>query len=99
MGDTIWYVYLVRCSDDSLYCGITTDLRRRLEEHNSSPLGARYTRSRRPVTLAWYASCSNRGAASREEYRLKKLSKEEKERLCCPVPEERATGQGPIKVP
>ena len=48
-----WFVYILRCSDNSLYCGITTDLDRRIEAHNSGT-GARYTRSRLPVQLVWH---------------------------------------------
>lgn len=65
-----WVVYLVRCSDMSLYCGITTDLERRLGEHNSGK-GARYTRSRKPVTLVASASFPDRSIASRIEHRVK----------------------------
>ena len=49
-----WYTYIVQCADLSLYTGITTDLLRRIEEHNSSPNGARYTRARRPVQLVYF---------------------------------------------
>ena len=80
--DTRWYVYLVRCSDDTLYCGVCTDLERRVEEHNTSPRGARYTRARRPVTLAWSSALPDRSAATREEARIKRLSRQAKERLC-----------------
>ncbi len=65
-----WVVYLVRCCDMSLYCGITTDLERRLGEHNSGK-GARYTRSRRPVSLVASASFPDRSIASKVEYRVK----------------------------
>lgn len=68
-----WFVYLVRCSDNSLYTGITTDLSRRLQEHNSSPLGAKYTQSRRPVNLVYWESFPDRAAAARREYQLKKF--------------------------
>ena len=77
-----WFVYLVRCADDSLYCGVTTDLERRLQEHNSSRRGARYTRARRQVQLAWSSPCQDRAAACREEARVKALSKAQKESLC-----------------
>jgi predicted GIY-YIG superfamily endonuclease len=53
MTDTLWYCYLARCCDGSLYVGITTDLHRRMAEHNAGR-GAKYTRSRRPVTLVWW---------------------------------------------
>ena len=54
-----WYVYVVRCRDDSLYTGITTELERRIEEHNHSPKGARYTRARRPVELVYSEALEN----------------------------------------
>lgn len=66
-----WVVYLVRCSDMSLYCGITTDLERRLGEHNNGT-GAKYTRSRRPVTLVASASFPDRSSASKVEFRVKR---------------------------
>ena len=76
-----WYIYLMRCSDNSLYAGITTDLTRRLNEHNNSKLGAKYTRIRRPVTLAYAETSDNRSLASKREYQLRKLSKAKKEQL------------------
>ncbi len=76
-----WYVYLLRCSDNSLYAGITTDLTRRLAEHNSSKLGAKYTRCRRPVELAYVEGVEGRSTASKKEYQIRKLSKLKKEQL------------------
>lgn len=75
------YIYILRCKDNSLYTGITTDLERRIIEHNSTTLGARYTKSRRPVLLVWSTVYNTRQQASSEEYRVKKLSKKEKEKL------------------
>ncbi len=77
----MWYTYVLRCADDSLYTGITTDLKRRLSEHNSSNLGAKYTKPRRPVRLVYSAEFENKSEASKEEYRIKKLSKEKKMQL------------------
>lgn len=77
-----WYVYLLRCADRTLYCGVTTDLERRLHEHNSSRRGARYTRARRRVSLAWSRACADRAEACRQEARIKALSRAEKEALC-----------------
>lgn len=78
----LWYVYILRCSDNSLYTGITTDITRRIKEHNNSnKLGAKYTRVRRPVTLAYNEEHVSRSAASKREYQLKKLTKQQKERL------------------
>jgi len=74
-----WYVYIVRCSDNTLYTGITTDLDRRMAEHNSTSNGARYTRTRRPVTLLYNEACVDRSEASKREAELKRLSREEKE--------------------
>ena len=70
-----YYVYILRCADDTLYTGITTDLARRLEEHNSSAKGARYTRARRPVVLVHSEQCADKSAALRREIALKRLSK------------------------
>jgi len=79
---TMWYVYLLRCADNSLYAGITTSLERRLKEHNEcNKKGAKYTRVRRPVHLAYSESQINRQEASRREYQLKQLSKAKKEQL------------------
>jgi predicted GIY-YIG superfamily endonuclease len=75
-----WRVYLLRCSDDSLYCGATTDIERRLQEHNQGK-GARYTRSRLPVELVWRSGELTKSDAFREEYRIKRLSKVAKEEM------------------
>lgn len=74
----MYYLYILRCADETLYTGITTTLQRRVKEHNSSHLGARYTRSRRPVELVFSKKFANRAAASKEEFRIKRLSKEQK---------------------
>jgi putative endonuclease len=66
------YVYLLRCSDDSLYCGWTTDVERRLAAHRAGT-GSRYTRSRLPVELAAVMRVADRSAALREEARIKRL--------------------------
>jgi len=76
-----WYVYLLRCSDDSLYCGVTTDLDRRVNEHNTSPKGAKYTRVRRPVVLAYSEMAHDRSAACKLEAQIKKLTKFKKESM------------------
>lgn len=68
-----YYLYILKCSDETLYVGITTDLKRRLKEHNSSDLGAKYTSGRRPVKLVYQAKFSSRSQASQAEARLKKL--------------------------
>jgi putative endonuclease len=73
-------VYLVRCSDDSIYTGISTDVRARVETHNAGT-GAKYTRSRRPVYLVYTAIAGSRSGALREERRIKALPRCEKESL------------------
>ena len=69
-----WYVYMLRCGDGSLYTGSTTDVERRLREHQGGT-GARYTRSRPPVTLAYAEEAPDRSAAQRREAAIKKLSR------------------------
>ena len=71
------YVYLLRCADDSLYCGWTTDLDRRLAAHEAGT-ASRYTRSRRPVELATVIEVADRSAALREEARIKRLPRSAK---------------------
>ena len=73
-------VYLLRCADDSLYCGWTTDIGRRLASHRSGT-ASRYTRSRRPVELAAVIPVADRSAALREEARIKRLPRAAKLRL------------------
>ena len=80
-----WYVYLLRCSDNSLYCGTTTDLDCRIDAHNSGT-GARYTRSRVPVQLVWHVQAASKSAAFKEEFRIKRLQKDEKELLVASGP-------------
>ena len=79
----IWYVYMVRCSDETLYTGITKDLEKRIEAHNSGKDGARYTRSRRPVTLVYSEQVESKSAAARLEYQIKRLPLSKKKRLVC----------------
>lgn len=74
-------VYMVRCNDDSLYTGITTDTTRRVAEHNGTTRGARYTRSRRPVTLVYTCPCPDRSSASRHEWQIKQMCRASKETL------------------
>lgn len=83
---SLWYtknirmysLYILRCADATLYTGITTDLDRRLAEHNGRPNGAKYTRARRPVILAYARRFRSRSAAAREEARIKRLTRAEK---------------------
>jgi len=80
-GGDIWHVYMVRCSDGTLYTGITNDLNKRIEAHNSGKEGARYTRSRRPVKLVYSEQVESKSAAAKLEYQLKKLPRLKKIRL------------------
>jgi putative endonuclease len=73
-----WFVYMLRCADTSLYTGITTDLERRMREHNDVRKGAKYTRARQPVVIVYSKKVHNRSEASTEEASLKKLSRREK---------------------
>ena len=74
-----WLMYVVECSDGSYYTGITTDMTRRLNEHNCTKRGTKYTRSRRPVKLIYFESHENRSEASRAEAAFKKLTRKKKE--------------------
>ena len=74
-----WTVYILKCADNSLYTGITTDIDRRVDEHNNcNKKGARYTRARRPVSLVYQEGCTDRAHASKREHALKKLPRTEK---------------------
>lgn len=75
--DKKWYVYIVRCTDDTLYTGITTDVDRRIKQHNEGK-GAKYTRGRGPVALVKFFTRDSKGEALKLEYQIKQLSKEEK---------------------
>ena len=77
MNDKKWVVYLVRCSDKSLYCGISNDYKNRLIEHNSGK-GAKYTRSRRPVELVGICPEMTKSEALKLEYRIKQLPADKK---------------------
>lgn len=74
-----WAVYMVRCADQSLYTGITIDVERRVEEHNHcNQKGAKYTRTRRPVSLVYSEACADRSSACQREAALKKLTRRQK---------------------
>jgi putative endonuclease len=77
----MYHLYILLCADGTLYTGITTHVERRVAEHNASPLGAKYTRGRRPVQVVYSASFNSRATATKEEIRIKKLSKKDKEKL------------------
>ena len=73
-----YYVYILECSDGTLYTGIATDVERRLDEHNNSDKGAKYTKVRRPLKLVYTEESQDRSSASKREYEIKKLSREKK---------------------
>ena len=78
----MYYVYMVKCADETLYTGIAKDLNRRVREHNESAKGAKYTRSRRPVKLVYSEKFKDRSSASKREYEIKKkMSREKKLQL------------------
>ena len=74
----MYFLYILECADKTLYTGITVDLIRKLREHNYSQIGARYTKARRPVTVVYVQKFRNRSTASKEESRIKKLSRLQK---------------------
>lgn len=77
-----WYVYIVKCSDNTYYTGVTTDLQRRINEHNSDDKkGAKYTKSRRPVNLFWCESHESRSLACQREAAIKKMKRAQKRAL------------------
>lgn len=75
-----YYVYILRCADDTLYTGWTDDPLRRLQVHNSGN-GAKYTRSRLPVVLVYQEECADRSAALKREYAIKQLTRAQKQAL------------------
>jgi predicted GIY-YIG superfamily endonuclease len=77
---TDWYVYIVRCGDDSLYTGIARDLDERIAIHNTGE-GARYTRSRLPVELVYHETAADRSTAQRREHSIKSLPRTSKLKL------------------
>ena len=73
-----YFIYILKCSDETLYTGIATDVNRRVDEHNNSAKGAKYTKIRRPVELVYSEESENRSSASKREYEIKKLSRKQK---------------------
>lgn len=73
-----WFVYILRCSDDTLYTGVTTDTERRLNEHNNTSAAAAYTRARRPVHQVFRHQADGRSEALRTEYAIKQLTRAQK---------------------
>jgi predicted GIY-YIG superfamily endonuclease len=80
MMDKSWSVYILRCGDDTLYCGITPDLEKRLEQHRSGK-GAKYTRGRGPLELVYSEALPSRSEALKREAAIKRLRREEKLQL------------------
>lgn len=77
-----WFVYIVRCNDNTLYTGIAKSVERRVDEHNcNDTLGSKYTRTRRPVRLVYQEETASRSAAGKREFAIKQLNKTEKESL------------------
>ena len=81
----MWYLYILRCGDGTFYTGITTDVARRLEAHRQGR-GAKYTRGRGPLELAYQESCGTHSQALKRELEVKALSRGEKEQLICKTP-------------
>lgn len=86
-----WFVYMVECADMSLYTGITTDLKRRVDEHNTNSKGARYTRAKRPVSLVYSECHATRSEAGKRENSIKKLKVSQKRALILPHNDSLAT--------
>ena len=78
--ESIWYLYILRCKDDTLYTGITTDVEKRLEAHRSGR-GAKYTRGRAPLELVYRETCGSHSDALKREHQIKALSREDKQKL------------------
>lgn len=76
-----WYVYILKCSDSTLYTGVTTDIERRFREHKEGKTGAKYTRGRFPLEVVYTETCASRSEAQKREAVIKKLTKKEKELL------------------
>ena len=81
-----WIVYMVRCADNTLYTGISTDLPGRIQRHNAGK-GARYTRSRRPVHLVYQETADSRSTAQQREHAIRTLSASQKRNLIASAPQ------------
>lgn len=77
----MYYVYVLRCADNSLYCGQTKDLERRIAEHNGEKSKSKYTRVRRPVKLVYFEKHRTLSKVLKREYEIKSMTKKEKEKL------------------
>jgi len=76
-----WFLYILKCSDGTLYTGVTTDIDRRLIEHNTSSKGAKYTKTRRPVELVHWEPYKDQSSAQKAEYKFKQLTRKQKEEI------------------
>jgi putative endonuclease len=95
VGVSRWYVYVLRCADDTLYTGIAVDVARRVDEHNSHDrLAARYTRGRRPVSVVYQEALPTRAEAARREHAIKRLNRRDKERLIAERVDRRMAARG-----
>lgn len=81
IGEKAWFLYVLRCVDDTFYTGTTTDISRRINEHNTKKCGAKYTKTRRPVELIFWLDFENRSQAQKAEYKFKKLTRAQKEKI------------------
>ena len=77
----MWFVYILKCCDNTFYTGVTKDIERRIIEHNTSDKAAKYTRIRRPVEVIYESSFPTKSEACKEEYRIKQLPRKQKEEL------------------
>ncbi len=78
MSDDSWFVYIVRCSDSTLYTGVAKDLESRILKHNSEAGGSKYTRARKPVKLVYSEPGGSRSAVCKREYQIKRMSVKQK---------------------
>lgn len=78
-----YFVYIVQCADSTYYTGVATDVSRRVKEHNTSKKGAKYTSTRRPVTLVYQEEHPDRSTAQKREHVVRKLSRTQKNELAC----------------
>ena len=76
-----WFVYLLKCSDSTIYCGISNNVEKRVIAHNKSK-GAKYTKTRTPVELIWKSTSMSKSNALKLEYKIKQMPREEKLKLC-----------------
>jgi predicted GIY-YIG superfamily endonuclease len=93
-----WFVYLIRCGDGTLYCGIALDVEARLKLHEVGK-GAKYTRGRGPLVLVYWESCDTKAEALRRERSIKRMRREVKLRLCAPDSSRRAVRPRPAADP